>query len=53
MSFKNYFQQGLTYVIPRHHFVIRQKTQTYNISCKVGHAITDLVQIDKQSSDYL
>ena len=39
MSFKNFIQQGLTYVIPRHHFVIRQNTQTYNIIFKVGHAI--------------
>ena len=41
MSFKNSIRQGLTYVIPWHHFVIRQKTQTYNIICKVGHAIDE------------
>ena len=47
MSLKNLIRQGLTYVIPRHHFVIRQKTQTFNIICKVGHAINEQVQLDK------
>ena len=47
MTLKNFMRQGLTYVIRRHHFVIRQKTQTYNIIWKVGTQLKSKSKINR------